>query len=173
MGSEPADGFWYPPATLTTTNYPANGDFRCWRLMLPPCRIVSLCVEVTTAGSASALGRLGAYTEGADGVPESLAFDAGTVAANSTGAKRAVLATPYVHGGGPLWVGCAVQGAPTTVPTWRSPNVVCPFVHSPLTAPGGSPKFGWLMTGVTAELPATFSIASMVSYGPYVWLEVG
>jgi hypothetical protein len=172
MGSAPAAGFWWPPGARTTVTQ-GNGVLQVARVMLPPCRIVSLCFEVTTAATTGGLGRPVLYAEDASGLPSSLLADPGTASTETTGAKRVVLPTPYVHPGGPLWVGYAAQGGPTTQAVVNCYNQILPAPHTTLTGAGS--RNGWQVGGVTGAAPATFPIGSASLQGatPYVWLEVG
>lgn len=74
--------------------------------------LTGLAVNVTTAGSAGAVQRLGARADNA-GRPGALIVDLGTVDATTTGVKT-IAASIAVAAGVPIWIVSAAQGAPAT-----------------------------------------------------------
>ena len=106
--------------------------------------------NVSVAGSAGAVVRLGIYGSDADGMPYGLVLDAGTVAATSTGVREATI-SQYLPLG-KWWLAAVVQGAATTRPTLY-------LLGANYTRPAGVPCNGvadeaWIArTGVSGALP--------------------
>ncbi|GIV00857.1 MAG: hypothetical protein KatS3mg014_2533 [Actinomycetota bacterium] len=170
FGDRLQPGQWWPPA-VTTNGVPNEADLRTIRVLLPPCTIAALLCEVTAAGSTGALVRLGIYApDPATGLPGALLRDAGTVSGQTTGFKEAVLATPLVHDGGPLWFARVVQGGAATKPELR--NVTQPWPT------GGSPDLGggsgWVHAGpTTGALPDPApAVLGVALHSPFVWVRV-
>lgn len=117
--------------------------------------IDQLIAEITTAGAATCVLRLGLYLDdGTGNHPGALLIDAGTVAADSTGVKTA--AAVVTLPAGRLWATAVAQvtGTPTAR-TASSSNIVVPLP--------GSVAVNTLFpfaTGVTGALPATATAAS-------------
>jgi hypothetical protein len=149
-----------------------NGDLCAICALLPAGRIDRLCLEVTTAGSAGAIVRLGAYQFSPTGFPVgALIVDAGTVDATTGGAKE--LAVSIDHPGGPIWLAAVNQGAPTTLPQIKGVQSGRTWLpHNVLLVPGTN-RLGFMATGVTGGLPDPFPAgATMSDFSyPYVWVR--
>lgn len=108
-------------------------------------------VEVTSAGSAGSVHRLGIYGSGADGAPDALVLDAGTVDTTTTGLKDITISQALPPG--IYWIAVVQQGSPTTTATLRT-------VTESLLAPNSgaaTAAAGWFQDAVTAALPANYS----------------
>ena len=70
-------------------------------------------LEVTTAGVASSVARLGIYNADADWQPTTLVVDAGTVAVDSTGVKTITLSPVVTLAPGKYLLALLSNGAPT------------------------------------------------------------
>jgi hypothetical protein len=85
-----------------------------------PVTFDRIAIEITGAGSAGAVYRLGIYAENPEtGGVGDLILDAGTVAATSTGAAEIMIDQAL---SGLVYLACAVQGAAVTSPSVRSYN---------------------------------------------------
>jgi hypothetical protein len=116
----PASRCWASVGGAATTLVANNGWFYWLPVLCPPVDIDGLGVEVTSAGSAGSVSRLGIYTNHATRIePYSLFYDAGTVATATTGFKSITFPTRSWMGGW-MWLGVAGQGAPTTSPTFNA-----------------------------------------------------
>lgn len=113
-----------------------------------------VAVEVTAAGTAGAVVRLGIYGADADSMPGSLLVDAGTVDATTTGLKEAIISQAVTSG--LYYLAAVVQGAATTRPTWRSVtgDSLLPLHTSGVTLTSNSIN-GISQSSVTGALPAT------------------
>lgn len=146
-------------AGAVATAATGNGSLRLapWRVERA-ITIDRLAVEVTTAGEAGSVFRLGAYGD-SSGYPGALLVDGGTVAGDTTGAKEVTI-TALVLTPGLYWIGGAAQVAATTPPTMRCLSNYSPAVPirlgSSLPATTGATQ-GYLQTGVSGALPSTFT----------------
>jgi hypothetical protein len=110
--------------------------------------------EVTTAGNAGSVGRLGVYADNGNLYPGTLLLDAGTVAADSTGIKEVTVS--LVIPVGVVWVGLAVQAATSSVPTWRIVSGSPPLGDDVNTAVNATDN-GYGQSSVSGALPSTFT----------------
>lgn len=113
----PASRTWVTVGGTLTTMTSALG----WAYFIPascgPCSIDGLGVEVTTAGAAGSVSRLGIYTSHPSRIePYSLWYDAGQVASATTGFKSITFAAQSWPGGW-MWLVVAAQSVGT--PTYR------------------------------------------------------
>jgi hypothetical protein len=83
-----------------------------------PTDLTHIRAEVTTAGSAGAVIRLGLYEQGSDGFPGNLIVDAGTVSSETTGVKEVTISETVT---GLIYMAIVTQGATCT--TRASNNV--------------------------------------------------
>lgn len=176
FGPPMSSGRWYLPfdhAGLATAALSTNS-----RLYAIPicfgnaCTINGVAVDVTAAGEAGSLVRLGLYADNG-GVPGALAVDFGTVAASAIAVPTLTPSFPVVAGW--YWQVVAPQLAPTTRPTCR---VIQQGVGArvALTNPGTAASCGaYFRDGVTAALSAlpTFIVDGVVSIAtvPAVWMK--
>jgi hypothetical protein len=156
-----------------STSSKNNGDLWAALCFLPPGLIDRLCIEVTTAGSAGAVIRLGAYAFSPTGsLPVGgLLVDGGTVDATTTGAKE--ITVSLNHPGGPIYLAAATQGAPTTLPVVRAQGGGRLFmVQTALRTQLGN-RLGFVATGVTGTLPDPFPAGATDndSVYPLVWVR--
>jgi hypothetical protein len=80
-------------------------------VVVTPITLDQLAIEVTSAGSAGTVARLGIYSANTDWQPTNLVVDAGTVAIDSLGVKTAAINTLLQPGRYLLALNC--NGAPT------------------------------------------------------------
>lgn len=129
----------------------ANGNLFCCPIWVPdPLTALSLSVNVTKAGSAGALIRLGIYTDSGNFYPGALLLDAGTVAATALGIKTAAIELKLVPG--LYWLAAASQGEAA-----EQPEVAC-LQGQAEPLPTNGPTFatinGFYESGITGILPA-------------------
>ena len=128
LGIRPAVGqtsYWpvpmSAPASASNAALPTQGVMYLQLFVVAvPCTMTSISVEVTTGGEASAVLRLGVYSDSeAAHTPLSmdLVADFGTVAAATTGVKTASGSQALAPGR--YWVGVVPQVCPTTAPQLR------------------------------------------------------
>jgi hypothetical protein len=168
-------GTWYPPfghTGLTTGAIATNA-----RMYLIPyligkaCTINGVCVDITSAGEAGSVVRLGLFAD-ADGLAGALVADWGTVAGDAIAIPTLTPSTPVQAAW--YWVGVAAQLAPTTRPTCRVyQSAVVNRVG--LTNPGTGGSCGaYYNDPVTGAFPAAASpavgVVSVVT-PPVVWLK--
>lgn len=162
QGQAPLSGQYHLasyPGTLGTNASLGNGTLRLapWYLSAP-ATIDRIGSDISSAGSAGALLRLGIYADNGQGYPGALVLDAGTV--DGTSATVSELTVSQVLPLGLYWVGAVVQGAPSTQPTVRVLQSPLAF---PLSRVGSSAPtaalavVGYSQTSVTGALPSTFT----------------
>lgn len=157
---------------ISTSATNGNGTLRVSRIELDKAVTVDrLAVDITVAGEAGSLVRLGIYADNA-GVPGALVLDAGTVAGDGTpGIKEAVVSQALAAG--VYWMGAAVQAAPTTQPTLRICAGLVPTTQSGTLSTLSQTWGGYSQTGVSGALPANFSAApSLAVTVPRVALRI-
>lgn len=139
------------PGTQGTTTLTANTIFV--PMSVGPMTIDVVGFEVTTLAGAGSLVRLGLYdVKPTEMVPGALLVDCGTADATTLGVKQITLATPFVWGGGVLWVSVTSQGTPTPHPVVRS---LTSSVYAMSVAPPSVLTNRWLtQSGITGALPA-------------------
>lgn len=142
-----------------TSNIFGNGQFRVHPFTArEQITIDRIGAEVTVAGSAGAVLRLGIYNDNGNGYPNKLVLDAGTIDATIVGPQEITINT--VLPAGLYWIGAAVQGNPTTVPTLRSNGVGSQLVGATsLSAAVSSATVGY-SNAFTGELGAVFAAGS-------------
>lgn len=156
-------GNYYAGRGVSVTTYQtAQGVMRLSMLHVGRnCTINEIGVEVTTAGSAGALLRLGIYriNKWVEGTAE-LLVDAGTVDASSAGYKSITIGQ-YVPVGETLLLAVVAQGAPATLPIVRGTSGTIPAIGA--TAPLTVSQAGIVgsgQNGVTDALPASHTISA-------------
>jgi hypothetical protein len=121
--------------------------------------------EITAAGEAGSVLRLGIYSDNGNAYPNALLLDGGTI--DGTSATTQVATVSLTLAPGLYWIGGAVQAAPSSQPTVRiASNPTIPLALGLGTGlPGASTSaVGFSQTSVTGALPSTFS-ASVSSTG--------
>jgi hypothetical protein len=136
-----------------------NNSMRVYPWIVPNAVTLSaIGVEVTTAGNAGAVIRLGIYAhDPAIGMPNALVADFGTVAADAVASPEITISqalTPGVY-----WIAHVPQNAATTAPTVRANGTSWPApIQLPHTTNGSNAtRSGYTHTGtVSAGLPSNF-----------------
>lgn len=167
---------WFVADSDVTTGIPAEGTLPLNIIMFPSGgTITDVAVEVTVAGSAGAVIRIGVYADDGNNGPSTLLVDAGTVDATTTGVKTLTLATPITipSTGRKVWVGAVVQGAAVTRPTVRWNNSPMPGIGSTAAATIIASKIqSYLQSSVTGALPNPFVGAGSGTFAARVALKV-
>lgn len=167
MGGIPKrSGLYYlttPHSATSTANTLGNGTgrFSPWRVQRAT-NFAKIGAEVTAAGEAGSLVRIGIYADDGTGYPGALILDAGTIAGDSATVQEITVAFTLLPG--LYWVGAIVQNVVTTQPTLRTVAMDLTG-EMPLTAgttptanaPGTVAFVGFAMTGA---LPATWPTAT-------------
>jgi hypothetical protein len=129
--------------------------------------LTAVGLEVTTAGSAGSVLRLGLYriTPGASGTT-ALLVDAGTIDATSTGWKELAVSVK-VNAGDKILAVAASQGGATTQPIVRGVTGYVPYFAATIpTTASGNLLVGISNTGVTGALPPSQSLGSTTTTIP-------
>jgi hypothetical protein len=149
-------------AHSTIVGTTANGVAYATPLLLgAPGTVTRIACEVTSAGSAGALVRLGIYADDGTGAPGALLADGGTIDGTSATFQEVTLGTPLALSAGRYWLAAAFQGAPTTGPTMRAAAGTAVVAAGSTSGAFGSPTAaGWTMTGVTGALPTPWVIST-------------
>jgi hypothetical protein len=140
-------------------------------LRLSPWRVQSalsidrIGAEITSAGDAASLLRIGIYADTGNCYPGALVLDAGTIAGDSATVQNCANVS-LTLAPGLYWVGGAVQntsGQPTVriTATWTPPASIS--LGSSIPSANVSAA-GYSQTSVTGALPATFS-ATVTTHG--------
>lgn len=151
-------GKHYKPAmaTLSTTT-PSEAIMQCIPLFIPKAATFDrIFAEVTGAGTAGAVVRLGIYADDGSGSPGALIVDGGTI--DGTSATIQSVTISQALSAGWVWLASAVQGAAGTRPTMRSTGT------SQVTLePVGDPNMdflanhGYFRASITGALPTPFT----------------
>jgi hypothetical protein len=162
-------GLYYPvPQGPVTTTSPALNNLRVAPLLVPfTVTLNSIAIEVTTAGAAGAVLRLGILSDDGTGYPGALLLDAGTVDATTTGVKSIAISqalTPGVY-----WIGVVPQGAISTVRAVASPMLGVGAETASLAS--GNACSGYQQNSVSGALGAFTSTVALVGTVPASWWE--
>lgn len=164
-------GYYYTPSSVSiSTGAFAQGQTRATPLF---CRVGQafdrMAVEVTSAGEAGSVVRLGIYGS-SGGIPSGTPLlDAGTVAGDgATGVKEVTIS--FVATEPVLWLTAVNQLCPATPATLRSYNGMTPGVGFSST-----PSAGQVVTCYQASLQTgalgAFGTPSTQNAAPRVWLR--
>ena len=140
-----------------------SGDLLFLPLRCPACQIDRLGIDVTTAGTAGAIARLGIYANHTSRLaPEMLVYDAGTVDATTTGFKSLTFSA-VTWTGGLMWLAVAIQGSggSVSIRTTSPPSNVWTIFSS---TPSNLLNRTYLLGSTPSALPSTISSASLVPY---------
>ena len=167
MGGIPSrSGMYYltTPHTATSTNGAmgnGTGRFSPWTVRRT-MQLVRIGAEVTAAGEAGSVVRLGIYADDGTGYPGALVLDAGTIAGTSATVQEITIAqvlTPGLY-----WIGGVVQNAPTTQPTLRSIAMdltgLVPLTGGTTPTVNHPAGVGFVGFGMTGALPSTWPTAT-------------
>lgn len=112
--------------------------------------------QVTVAGAAATVVRLGIYADDGSGMPGSLILDAGTIAGDAVASAEVTISTTLSPG--LYWLAAVPQGGTPTMVCASGTNIQGGAGVSTLAvATGTNPRFGYLQASVSGALPATFA----------------
>jgi len=153
VGIGAKSGAYYGPATASLSTVVPTLNLLQAKLLVvaKTVSIVQLLAEVTAAGSAGAVGRLGLWADGADGYPAALIVDAGTIDCTTTGVKTVTVAQTLTPGR--YWLSYTAQVATATVRGDIGRDTTTP---SNLSGMASARQVGVQSAGVTGALPGTF-----------------
>lgn len=148
-----AVGQYYGPGGAATTAARPDGFMTLVPLFVDRTLAFDrIAADITTAGNAGSLLRLGFYTDVA-GKPTALSLDAGTIAADVTGVRAITINKQLTPGR--WWLACCIQSAATTLPTLRVLSARGDY-RIPFLATNFSQGVGWgTGSGGQGALPAT------------------
>ena len=155
---------WLPDATqngTSTAGNMVNGDLYLTMIYTDvDLTFDRVGVRIVAAGSAGAVVRIGAFNLNANGLPGTVAWDAGTVSAENANTTALITINQTLTAGTTWWVGAVLQGNPGTKPTWIT-------AHEASTPRWGSSSGfslrgggGLMCSGVTGALTASPSISN-------------
>lgn len=171
----PASGqYFYPvsPLSTGTSSGLGVGTLRVVPFVVPRALAISRVVaEVTSAGEAGSLFRIGIYSASGN-IPSSLVVDAGTIAGDSATVQE--IAVSVTLAPGVYFVGGAVQNVATTQPTMRTCGTWTPpiLLNDGSSLPSANATtMGYRSTGVTGALASTFSLTGASNSAPRIILK--
>ena len=145
--------YWGSPnfAALTTFAFP-TGEMYFTPVWVPIAMTADRLAINVTSGIASGTTRLGIYSSDANGVPNALVVDAGTVATTSSGVKEATISQALTPG--LYWLAAVNQTAAATVSYYASSNNAFMYPYGTANAAFGH-KVAYKQSSVTGALPST------------------
>ena len=153
-------------ATVGTLSLTQNRSFATGIYVPSGGSIDRVAVEVTTAGGAGSVFRMGLYSD-SNGAPGALISDEGTVDSATTGFKEDTVAWTDLTGG-LYWIVTAAQvGTAPTVRSVTTPTATAaPYRSTSLTNTPDS----WCVYGanITGAMPASFGAITAHLLGPMV-----
>jgi hypothetical protein len=151
-----------PSPTVTTDNTLGWNTLRVMPVIIPNrVTLSTLGLEVTAAGAAGAVLRIGIYADNGSNFPGALIADAGTIDGTVVGVSEktglAVKLKPGLY-----WAGAVVQGGTSgTQPTVRTLSNITALrtmlTNGTLPAVGAIASQGFSYGGLTGALPATWT----------------
>ena len=167
-----ASGYYLSTATQSVTATTRGNNTALVSPVYIPrtCILDRISLEVTSAGSAGSVIRLGIYGSDSNGLPGPLLVDAGTIDSTGTGFLEKTISLT-VHPG-VYWLAAVPQGSPTTAATIRV-NMGAALglgFTSGTTISTGVP--GYAMGLVTGALPTPYVIGSTATNTARVLVRV-
>lgn len=160
---------------MVTTTALGNNTLRLYSVVIPrPVTLTRIGAEVTAAGDAGSVMRLGIYADDGNAMPAALVLDAGTIPGDLAQVAELVINQPLSPG--TYWFGGVIQGAPVTVPTVRAmqPPAVDDAVGIGSTVMPSSNVtiLGRSSAGVAGALPAAFVDSGSIGAAPRIFVKV-
>lgn len=170
-------GNYYSTASQgsATTGVWTSGQLRLAPFWLPNAVSLSkIGAEVTSAGDAGSVVRLGIYGDNGNGYPGKLILDAGTIAGDSNTVQEITISQALTPG--LYWIGTASQVITVTAPTLRAINTgpAYPWMTLGTSTPSSNTSIvGYTQSSVSGALPAVFQTTpSVVSGATRVFIKV-
>jgi hypothetical protein len=163
----PKTNAWYFSSVTGGINTKAltAGDLYCMPVVLPydSVTLQALGLDVTTAGSAGSVARMGIFADDGTGYPGALVAgsEVSGIVTTATGFKSGTLAAPLTIRGGFYWFGLVAQTAGFTSRSYGGnlEAMRVPMMNSGTTtlSSGTTQVQSYRQTGVTGALPSTFT----------------
>lgn len=175
-GSFIAANYYITPEGYRTTGVvlAANTEYAIPLWVANAGTITRIGVSITdvTSVTAGTLLRIGIRSDNGSGKPASLIVDAGTVAADAVGTPEITI-SQSIAAPGLYWLTATCQNAGATLPSVRmiSNTGMEPVAAASLATALGSGLAGYAASGVSAALPASYTIAGYVSSAPVIALR--
>lgn len=131
-----------------------------------------IAAEVTTAGAAGSVVRLGVYADDGTGFPGALVLDAGTINGTSVGAQALTISLTLDPG--LYWIGAVAQTATATMRTFNPGGL--PYGLPSFVGASYAPNsfvVAYVQTGVTGALPSNFTTTVAVAVSSSATSAVG
>lgn len=170
----PAPRFIRPPFTQSSSFAFTNGSVRACPIDVDRAITVDQIVcDVTSAGSAGSVVRMGIYADDGSNQPGALVIDGGTVDGTTMAVKLLTIAATALAPGR-YWLVAVNQGAPTTTASLRfAERMVAGSYHVTQSAIlTGAAWVSVSMTGVTGALPGAFVPASRDQNPPVLAMRI-
>jgi hypothetical protein len=168
-GFDLVSGRWYrvPQASSLSTTPPATAllHFTPKFIANETVTIDRLGAEVSAAGEAGSLVRLGIYADDGTGRPGALVLDAGTILGDSATVQSITVSQTLTRGW--YWFAMVNQNVVTTNPTWRilATTAEAAPMDTISTPAAGGVVLSLTQAAVTGALPATATPAGRAVYG--------
>jgi len=149
-------------SSVQTVSTSGNGTVRAGPVVVPlNVTLVRIGAEVTSAGDAGSLVRLGIWQDDGTGRPGALILDAGTIAGDSATVQEITIAQPLTRG--VYWFGLCVQNVTVTQPTLRfnASSGLVPLDAGTSTPAANKASLSVTRSGITGAFPATFGTAGL------------
>ena len=157
-----APGLYYGPEGARSVVTTTAGTLTAVPFWVPVAQAFDrIGTEVTVAGAASSVVRLGVYADNGSGLPGALLFEAGTVAGDSTGAKEIKISRTL--SAGLYWLGLVGQRGTPQVRAVSNNILGGAGVSTLAVATGASPRPGYYMAGVSGALPPTWTMSGQTA----------
>lgn len=173
-----ASGTYLFPIIPTNTAATANDTLRLTAWYCPqPLTITRIGAEISSAGVAGSKLRIGIYSDSGAGVPGNLLLDAGQINGDSATVQEITLGASQIIPRGWVWLGGAIQSAPTSPPQWRTvsiPQMVGGMLLGRGTSIPSSGSSGsvYSYSGISGALPSTLSSPSTGSDAPRLFFKL-
>ena len=174
--AQSAPGYYYSTASsATSTSTRSDGVLYASPVYIPRiCILDRIGMEVTVAGSANSVLRLGVYASNSYGQPGARMLDAGTIDGTSATYQEIAIALT-IPSPGWYWVAAAPQGSPSpTQPTMRvsTGNTAGMGWSTASVISSGSGSTGYNNNSVAGALPDPFTISGASGTIPRVIVRI-
>lgn len=169
-----ATGYYYLPGDVRDTLVPTLNQMYAVPMEVWSAALDRIFVEVTSAGTAGSVVRLGVYTPNATtGLPDALLVDAGTIDGTSATAQEKTIALSSLVPGQIVWVAAVAQVAAPTVRALSATNGHPMVGATTMSSTIGASVKGAYYTAATVSgaLPSTFPVAGSVVKPPMIGLR--
>lgn len=166
--------FTSSPFAVSTSSTQGVGSLKLMPWIVPnACTLSRMGAEVTSAGEAGSLVRLGLYADNGAGLPGLLVLDAGTIAGDSNTVQEISITAPLQPG--LYWAAAVVQNVSVTQPTMRICNSPANIqnIYTGTSIPSSSLGVGCLTkSGVTGALPGSITSPATGGAGARTFVKI-